>query len=296
MKFNDITLIILVGGLSSRFEKDSNLKINKFTFLLQDNFIFKNFKYNFIDQFNEIIISVGNLNQETEIKNNLSNKINDIHKIRFIIDYEIPHNGPIRGIISCIPKIKTKYVFFLPGDTLLIGKKDISELYDNFLKNQSDIGTFLVEKYGPQLLSFLSTTKWLKQAISVIESTIITKFRNIRITDLYRYANEILFSIYEDDSLKINQFLNINDKSSYLELIKKLEILHSIEDVVNNSLIFEGALLISNNFDLIKKYRDNNEIYKFSKETILQTKWPSEVFIEHILKDWKLLSENLGIS
>lgn len=105
---NNITLIILAGGKSSRMGTDKALlKIKNKTFV---EFLFDNLK----DNFGDVIISSNN--PEIKIKG------------AKIISDEIKNIGPMGGIYTCLKHSKTQQNFIVSVDTPFLSSKLASEI------------------------------------------------------------------------------------------------------------------------------------------------------------------------
>jgi molybdopterin-guanine dinucleotide biosynthesis protein A len=105
---NNITLIILAGGKSTRMGTDKALlKINGKTFVQH---IYDNLKDSFID----VIIS----------SNNPKVKVTGAK----IISDEIKNIGPMGGIYTCLKQSKTEFNFIVSVDTPFVSSKLTSEI------------------------------------------------------------------------------------------------------------------------------------------------------------------------
>ena len=110
--YNDVTFVLLAGGRSQRMGTDKGmLPLNKTTFSEQLITVAKNLT-------SRIVVSVGGHNASS-YPNLMA--IEDIHS----------EKGPMGGIISVLPHIKTNWFFLVSVDAPLVSTSVLSELWDN---------------------------------------------------------------------------------------------------------------------------------------------------------------------
>jgi molybdopterin-guanine dinucleotide biosynthesis protein A len=153
----------------------------------------------------KIILSVANPVQLKDIKNKLSVALPEDWdlNISFVIDNsDIIPQGPLRGALSALDVVKTRYAVIQPVDMPLVESKDLQRLISSMVNFSTDMASY-------SILNHWLTT--LLYAIDVQNTrSILNKLKNIhtsRSSSIFRAMPSIvLFRC----SSTLNQLYNIN--------------------------------------------------------------------------------------
>jgi len=182
-KINNISLIILAGGNSSRMGTDKALlTLNGKTFVqtLYDNL--KNIC-------NEVIISTNN----PDIR---------ISGAKVLAD-EIKNIGPIGGLYTCLKQIKNDRTFIVTVDTPLVSKKLLQEIF-----SQSGTYDISVIKHNNKVHPLIGI---FHKNISKLLETEITQ-KKYKVMKLIEKANHQIISVCNEYE---KELFNVNNKEDY---------------------------------------------------------------------------------
>jgi len=184
---NNITLIILAGGKSSRMGKDKALlKYKNKTFV---QLLFDNLKSNF----SEVIISSNNPKVKIVGVKTIADEIKDI--------------GPMGGLYTCLKQSNTEINFIVSVDTPFVSPKLSSEIV---LK--SDNYDIAIVSLKNKLQPIIGVYK--KNIIPVLEEEI-----NAGMYKMQKFLEKTNHKIIELDYTFENDLQNLNTQNDYDKLI-----------------------------------------------------------------------------
>jgi molybdopterin-guanine dinucleotide biosynthesis protein A len=200
---SDVTAIILAGGQSYRYRKQA--KINKSWETIDDIPLIVKSILTASSLTHQIIISVANSRQQTNIKKKLNLEfLNGSNlNISYAIDNpEIIPRGPLRGILTAIDNVTTKYAVIQPVDMPLVKAEDLERLISGIVQSSSNMASYSVLNQWVTTLLF---------AIDIsISRSVLNQLKSInasRISALFRaIPTTVLFNCNSQSS----QFYNVN--------------------------------------------------------------------------------------
>ena len=189
--YKDLTIVILAGGRSTRMGADKGLLEYKKSYFVKEVLDLAN------SLTPNVIVSVGEHNQGFYATQN----------IPFILD-TVLDKGPVGGIASVLPHIKTNWFFVVSVDTPLVDERTIAELWNN--KKGFEAVVFSSDNRIHPLVGLyhlLTKSKWLNAFDNdeLKVSKLVEQFN----------LNKIVPNQEITDRLK-----NINTPEEYQELIK----------------------------------------------------------------------------
>jgi len=187
-KPNNISLIILAGGNSSRMGTDKALlKLNGKTFVQT---LYDNLK----DICEDVIISTNNP------------KIN-VSGAKIIAD-EIKNIGPMGGLYTCIKQIKTDYTFVVTVDTPLVSKKLLQKIF-----SQSGTYDISVIKHNNKVHPLIGVYR--KNITKLLETEMAQK--KYKVMKLIEKTKHQIISVSNEYE---KELFNVNSKEDYEHLKK----------------------------------------------------------------------------
>lgn len=266
-QFENISLIVLCGGESKRF--DNKIKALQ---TYQDRTLVSHTINKFAKYFNKIYISVSNSDVLHLVKDDLHNYLtNDIlFKISIIKDSQENGHSPLFGILNILKQLKIPSAIVIPIDKPLITINDLIILEKQaFLHNQV-LTTFIINK------------KWITSDFFMIQLNkheILDDILKLmkgrkRLTDLIRVVPSL--RLIQID--KISNFVNVNTPEELLKI-------ESLKEILNFKIIE-----YFNVFPLM--YLKNSEVdgvcHKYEMEILswINSTMISQIY-DHILRDFK---------
>ena len=189
--YQDLTVVILAGGQSKRMGSDKGfLPFSNSTFSSKVIALGKSIS-------DVVIVSVGDHNHDSYSQENI-----------LTIRDEKPETGPMGGVISVLPHIKTSWFLVISVDTPMVNQEMISELWmskERFEAVVFESGNRIHPLVG---LYHISTKGFWSNCYSK---------NNLKVTDL---VNQLRLKTSEANSDVTSRLKNINTPDEYKELIE----------------------------------------------------------------------------
>jgi len=186
---NNITLIILAGGKSSRMRTDKALlKINGKTFV---QILYDNLK----GICSEVIISSNNSDVKVEGAKTVADEIKDI--------------GPMGGLYTCLKLSKTDYSIVVSVDTPFVSMKLLNEII-----LQSEGYNITVIEQNNKVHPLIGV--YHKNIIALLKSEIT--FEKYKVMRMIKKTNHQIISVGEDYK---DELFNINSREDFEKLKKE---------------------------------------------------------------------------
>lgn len=257
-----MTAIILAGGQSSRFQyQDKSLKE------LQGQTFLERAIQVVYDRCEQIILSVKNQKQQIQYQRLLQEKRKDLSKLTFIPDstkYE--RSGPLVGILSVLPQIKSKYTLILSVDMPRVTGHLIDILFREIQKSNAEVVSYRDEHNYLTTAFFVVRTKFAQNYVDQLSTTVPA-----RVSNLFRLAQKVII-LSIDQTQKL---VNINTQEALTAAKHTKEIKKKASMLTREIVTPKDSLL---NYQ--SKTHPENKLLKIAKEEFLS--WQPYHIKKHI--------------